>query len=81
VSVVKSIRCDILESVYGEVMSNIAINLDQPLVLTSPPCTECSGPTRLTGIEPHPTRPRTDLRTSQCLSCDAVHAVVVPITA
>ena len=62
-------------------MSNIAINLDQPTPVTSPACTECSGPTRLTGIEPHPTRPRTDLRTYQCLACDAVQAEVVPIRA
>ena len=57
------------------------MNFDQPSPLNSPACTECSGPTRLTGIEPHPTRPHTDLRTYQCLACDAVQAVVVPITA
>ena len=62
-------------------MKIIAINLDQSAALNSPACTKCSGPTRLTGIEPHPTRPRTDLRTYQCLSCDAVQAAVVPITA
>ena len=62
-------------------MSIIAINLDQPTPYNGPTCRECSGPTRLTGIEPHPTRPRTDLRTYQCLACDAVQAQVVPIRA
>jgi hypothetical protein len=62
-------------------MSMTEINFEPSAPLHCPPCTECSGPTRLTGIEPHPTRSRTDLRTYQCLSCDAVHAVIVPITA
>jgi hypothetical protein len=60
-------------------MSIIALNLDHHTPVLSPDCTECSGPTRLTGIEPHPTRPRTDLRTYQCLACNAVQAEVVPI--
>jgi hypothetical protein len=33
----------------------------------------------LTGIEPHPTRPRTDLQTFQCLVCDGVQTAVVSL--
>ena len=62
-------------------MSIIDMNFDHPTPVHSPACTQCGGPTRLTGIEPHPTRRRTDLRTYQCLGCDAVQAQVVPITA
>lgn len=44
-----------------------------------PACAKCAGRTRLTGIEPHPTRVHTDLRTYQCMACDAVQAKVVPL--
>jgi hypothetical protein len=44
-----------------------------------PVCSQCRGPTRLTGIEPHPTRPHIDLRTFQCLICNGVQASVVPV--
>ena len=44
-----------------------------------PACSQCRGPTRLTGIEPHPTQPHTDLRTFQCLVCNGVQAAVVPV--
>jgi hypothetical protein len=44
-----------------------------------PVCSQCRGPTRLTGIEPHPTLPQTDLRTYQCLMCNGVQASVVPV--
>ena len=51
-----------------------------PVNLTpGPACAKCSGPTRLTGIEPHPTRPRTDLQTFQCLVCDSVQTAVVSL--
>ena len=39
----------------------------------------CDAPTRLVGIEPHPTRAHTDLRTYQCLACDHMQAAVVPL--
>jgi hypothetical protein len=45
-----------------------------------PPCASCSGPTRLVGIEPHPTKAKTDLRTYQCLACERVQAEIVPLT-
>ena len=61
-------------------MKTLSINLRQPDVLSGPACTTCSGRTRLTGVEPHPTQPHTDLRTFQCLACDEVLAVMVPLT-
>ena len=52
-----------------------------PVNLThGPACAICNGPTRLTGIEPHPTRPRTDLQTFQCLVCDGVQTAVISLT-
>jgi hypothetical protein len=45
-----------------------------------PRCAHCSAPTRLVGIEPHPTTVKTDLRTYQCLACERVQAEVVPLT-
>lgn len=39
----------------------------------------CDAPTRLIGIEPHPTKARTDLRTYQCLACDHMQAAVIPV--
>jgi hypothetical protein len=44
-----------------------------------PACVECGGPTRLVGIEPHPTKMHTDLRTYECVSCQALKAHVVPL--
>jgi hypothetical protein len=44
-----------------------------------PACAQCRGPTRLTGIEPHPTQPHTDLRTFQCLVCSHVQAAVMAV--
>ena len=60
-------------------MSIIEITPAQPGPTQGPACAECGSPTRLTGIEPHPTKPQTDLRTFQCLACDAVQAQVMPI--
>jgi len=62
-------------------MSIIAIDLDQSHAFRHPACHECGSPTRLTGIEPHPTQARTDLWTYQCLACDAVQAAVMPVGA
>ena len=62
-------------------MSIIALHLEQSPAVGSPPCKECGGSTRLTGIEPHLTKARTDLRTYECLACEAVQAIVVPVTA
>lgn len=44
-----------------------------------PRCEKCGCRTRLAGIEPHPRLPQTDLRTYQCLACNDVHAVAVPL--
>jgi hypothetical protein len=48
-------------------------------LLADPLCHKCGCKTRLAGIEPHPTRPQTDLRTYQCLACNDVQAVEVPL--
>ena len=58
-------------------MSIIEFAPAQPDPTRGPACAKCSGPTRLIGIEPHPTKPHTDLRTFQCLVCDAVQAQVM----
>ncbi len=51
-----------------------------PVSLThGPACAQCSAPTRLTGIEPHPILPRTDLHTFQCLVCDGIETALVPL--
>lgn len=63
---------------YGREMSTISIDLAPPNPMHGPACAQCSGPTRLIGVEPHPTRARTDLRTFQCLHCDAMETAVVP---
>ena len=60
-------------------MSIIEFDPAQPRPTHGPACAKCSGPTRLIGIEPHPTRLHTDLRTYQCLVCDAVQAELMPI--
>jgi hypothetical protein len=60
-------------------MSRIVVDTVQPNPTRGPACTKCNGPTRLTGVEPHPTEPHTDLRTYQCLACDNVQAKLVPI--
>jgi hypothetical protein len=60
-------------------MSIIEINHDSRNPIRGPVCTKCSGPTRLTGIEPHLTQAHTDLRTYECMACAAVHATVVPL--
>jgi hypothetical protein len=52
----------------------------QPDPTRGPVCPTCNGPTRLIGIEPHATLPGIDLRTFQCLACDAVQAKAVPVT-
>ena len=44
-----------------------------------PFCEKCGCRTRLAGIEPHPRLQQTDLRTYQCLACNEVQAVAVPL--
>jgi hypothetical protein len=60
-------------------MSIIAINMASSLTDHGPACAECGGPTRLVGIEPHPTKTDTDLRTYECRQCSAFKAYVVPL--
>ena len=60
-------------------MSIIALDLDRSFPPQGPSCAQCNGPTRLIGIEPHPTRARTDLRTYQCLVCEHVQAKVIAL--
>jgi len=59
-------------------MSTLQINLTHRSPDLGPACTKCAGRTRLIGIEPHPTKAHTDLRTYECMACDAVRADVVP---
>ena len=59
-------------------MRTLAIDLT-PHSEPGPVCTACNAPTRLIGIEPHPTRAHTDLRTYQCLACDHVHAAIIAL--
>lgn len=60
-------------------MSIIEFNDATPNPALGPACSKCAGRTRLIGIEPHPTKPRTDLRTYECMACDALQARVVPV--
>ena len=60
-------------------MSTLALDIRQPGPEAGPACAMCDSPTRLIGIEPHPTRAHTDLRTYQCLACDHVQAAIVPL--
>jgi hypothetical protein len=52
---------------------------DHAATLAGPACSDCGKSTRLTGIEPHPTEQHTDLRTYQCVVCDAVQVQAVPL--
>lgn len=60
-------------------MSTLAINIAPSASESGPGCVLCDAPTRLIGIEPHPTRAHTDLRTYQCLACDHVQAAIIPL--
>jgi len=77
----KSIRCEVLENVYSTCMSITEFDPAQLNPTDGPACAKCGGPVRLTGIEPHPTKAGTDLRTYQCLACDHVQAAMVPLGA
>jgi hypothetical protein len=56
------------------------IDLDPALSAASegPFCAACGGRTRLVGIEAHPRLPRTDIRTYECIGCEAMQAAVAP---
>ena len=60
-------------------MKNIRLDVAPANLTHGPACAECNGPTRLTGIEPHPTLARTDLQTFQCLVCDGVQTTTVSL--
>jgi hypothetical protein len=60
-------------------MSTLEIDMVPRSADVGPACTKCAGPTRLVGIEPHPTKAHTDLRTYECMACDAVQASVVAL--
>ena len=62
-------------------MSTLSIDIAPNGSETGPVCAKCAGSTRLVGVEPHPTKARTDLRTYQCYACEHLQAVVVPLTA
>jgi len=60
-------------------MSTLQIDLGSRSADLGLACTKCGGRTRLVGIEAHPTKPHTDLRTYECMVCDALKAQVVPL--
>jgi hypothetical protein len=59
-------------------MSMIQIDLGVPERAHGPFCQACGGRTRLVGMEAHPRLPRTDIRTYECIACEAMQAVVAP---
>ena len=61
-------------------MSTLTIDLALSDPASGSTCAKCTGPTRLIGIEPHPTKAHTDLRTYRCLVCDHLQAAIVPLT-
>jgi hypothetical protein len=61
-------------------MTNIQLHFAPTAADAGPACASCSGPTRLVGVEPHPTKADTDLRTYQCMACQEMQASVVPAT-
>jgi hypothetical protein len=61
-------------------MSTLQIDLSQRSADFGPACVECGRLTRLVGVEPHPIRPHTDLRTYECIACDVMQTKVVPIS-
>jgi hypothetical protein len=61
-------------------MTTLAFDL-APSPESGPRCAHCAGPTRLIGIEPHPTKAHTDLRTYQCIACEHMQAATVPVNA
>jgi hypothetical protein len=60
-------------------MSTLQIDLAHQSADLGPACTQCGRLTRLVGVEPHPTKPHTDLRTYECMACDVLQTQVVPI--
>jgi hypothetical protein len=62
-------------------MSTLSIDIISGGSEVGPACAKCAGSTRLVGIEPHPTKARTDVRTYRCEACERLQAVVVPLTA
>ena len=62
-----------------DTMSTLAINVAPPASASDSHCAKCSGPTRLTGIEPHPVKLHIDLRTYQCRVCEHVQASEVHV--
>jgi hypothetical protein len=60
-------------------MSTLQIDIPQRSADFGPACTKCGQATRLVGIEPHPTKAHTDLRTFECVACGALKAHVVPL--
>jgi hypothetical protein len=60
-------------------MSTLQIDLNPRPADLGPACTVCGRLTRLVGIEPHPTKPHTDLRTYECMACDVMQTAVVPL--
>ena len=60
-------------------MNTFSFNWSTAEEINAPLCEKCGGRPRLAGIEPHPTLHQTDLRTYQCLACNEMQAVAVPL--
>jgi hypothetical protein len=59
-------------------MSMIEIDLGVRGRIDGPFCQACGGRTRLIGMEAHPRLPSADIRTYECIACEAMQAVVAP---
>jgi hypothetical protein len=60
---------------YCECMKQIL--MDQAAAPVSPVCEQCGAPTRLVGLEPHPTDAATDLLTHMCRLCERVQTTTL----
>ncbi len=57
-------------------------HVEHTTTLSTPPCDECGGATRIYGIEPHPRLLHTDINTyvcDTCDTCDTNQVLVVPL--
>ena len=68
-----------LRRAYSPTMNTLHIDIPDASPDLGPACNKCGGRSRLVGIEPHPTRAHTDLRTYECLVCDAMQTRTVSI--
>lgn len=63
------------------IMTDIMMSISNTVSPLAPTCQQCGAPTRLFGIEPHPSFSRTDIRTYACDACEGVEVIHVPLPA